>query len=36
MLRVNGTQYYNRSFAIVSDPNTGEILAMAGKQAVLK
>lgn len=31
-----GTQYYNRSFAIVSDPNTGEILAMTGKQAVLK
>ena len=31
-----GTQYYNRSFAIVSDPNTGEILAMAGKQAALK
>ena len=31
-----GTQYYNRSFAIVSDPNTGEILAMASKQAVLK
>lgn len=31
-----GTQYYNRSFAIVSDPNTGEILAMVGKQAVLK
>lgn len=31
-----GTQYYNRSFAIVSDPNTGEILAMAGKQVVLK
>lgn len=31
-----GTQYYNRSFVIVSDPNTGEILAMAGKQAVLK
>ena len=31
-----GTQYYNRSFAIVSDPNTGEILAMAGKQAILK
>lgn len=31
-----GTQYYNRSFAIVSDPNTGETLAMAGKQAVLK
>lgn len=27
-----GTNYYNRSFAIVSDPNTGEILAMGGKQ----
>lgn len=26
------TEYYNRSFAIVSDPNTGEILAMGGKQ----
>ncbi len=26
------TTYYNRSFAIVSDPNTGEILAMSGKQ----
>ena len=31
-----GTKYYNRSFAIVSDPNTGEILAMAGKQAINK
>ena len=29
-----GTNYYNRSFAIVSDPNTGEILAMGGKQVV--
>ena len=28
------TKYYNRSFAIISDPNTGEILAMAGKQVV--
>ena len=28
------TKYYNRSFAILSDPNTGEILAMAGKQVV--
>lgn len=27
-----GTNYYNRSFVIVSDPNTGEILAMSGKQ----
>ena len=26
------TDYYDRSFAIVSDPNNGEILAMAGKQ----
>lgn len=26
------TDYYNRSFAIVADPNTGEILAMGGKQ----
>ncbi len=30
------TKYYNRSFAIISDPNTGEILAMAGKQVVEK
>lgn len=26
------TKYYERSYAIVADPNTGEILAMAGKQ----
>lgn len=26
------TSYYNRSFVVVSDPNTGEILAMSGKQ----
>ncbi len=26
------TQYYNKSFVIVSNPVTGEILAMAGKQ----
>lgn len=31
-----GTEYYNRSFAIISDPNTGEILAMAGKQVIEK
>lgn len=30
------TEYYNRSFAIVCDPKTGEILAMAGKQVLLK
>lgn len=29
-----GTQYYNRSFVVVSDPNTGEVLAMAGKQVL--
>lgn len=28
------TKFYNRSFAIVTNPNTGEILAMAGKQIV--
>ena len=26
------TKYYDHSYAIVSDPNTGEVLAMAGKQ----
>lgn len=26
------TEYYNRSFVIITEPNTGEILAMAGKQ----
>jgi len=26
------TPYYNRSFAIISNPKTGEILAMSGKQ----
>ncbi|MCI9110559.1 MAG: penicillin-binding protein 2 [Bacilli bacterium] len=26
------TEYYNRSFVIVTNPNTGEVLAMAGKQ----
>lgn len=26
------TEYYNRSFVIITDPNTGEILAMSGKQ----
>lgn len=28
------TKYYNRSFVIIADPNTGEILAMAGKQII--
>ncbi len=26
------TKYYNRSFAVIANPNNGEILAMAGKQ----
>ena len=28
------TEYYNRSFVVITDPNTGEILAMSGKQIV--
>ena len=28
------TEYYNRSFVIITDPNNGDILAMAGKQIV--
>lgn len=28
------TKYLDKSYAIISDPNTGEILAMAGKQIV--
>ncbi len=28
------TDYYNRSFVIVSDPKTGEVLAMSGKQVL--
>lgn len=30
------TEYYNRSFVIITNPKTGEILAMAGKQLVQK
>lgn len=30
------TEYYNRSFVIITNPKTGEILAMAGKQIVDK
>lgn len=30
------TKYYDHSFVVISDPNTGEILAMAGKQVVEK
>lgn len=29
------SKYYNKSFVIISNPKTGEILAMAGKQIVL-
>lgn len=28
------TEYYDRSYAIIQDPNTGEILAMAGRQVI--
>ena len=28
------TNYYNRSFVVVTEPTTGEILAMAGKQLI--
>lgn len=28
------TEYYNRSFVVILDPKTGEVLAMAGKQIV--
>ena len=28
------TEYYDRSYAVIQDPNKGEILAMAGRQAV--
>lgn len=28
------TEYYNRSFALIEDPKTGEILAMSGKQVL--
>ena len=28
------TEYYDRSYAIITDPNTGEILAMVGREAV--
>lgn len=28
------TEYYNRSFVIIADPKTGEILAMSGKQII--
>lgn len=30
------TMYYNRSFTVISEPSTGEILAMAGKQVRTK
>ncbi len=28
------TEYFDKSYVIISDPNTGEILAMAGKQII--
>ena len=29
------TEFYNRSFVVITDPNTGEVLAMAGKQIIM-
>lgn len=31
-----GTKYYDHSFAVISDPNTGEVLAMGGKKVIEK
>lgn len=31
-----GTTYYDHSFVVISDPNTGEVLAMSGKKVVEK
>ncbi|MDD3392124.1 MAG: penicillin-binding protein 2 [Bacilli bacterium] len=31
----DNTDYYNRSFVIITDPDTGEILVMAGKQIIV-
>ena len=28
------TEYYKRSYAVIQDPNTGEILAMAGREVI--
>lgn len=28
------TKYYNRSYVVIQEPNTGEILAMSGKQVI--
>ncbi len=33
-VKEKNTKYYNHSFVVVSNPNTGEILAMSGKQAI--
>ncbi len=30
------TNFYDHSFVVIQDPNTGEVLAMAGKQAILQ
>ena len=30
------TEYYNHSFVVIQQPNTGEILAMSGKQVLFK
>ena len=30
----NATEYYNRSYVVIQNPNNGEILAMSGKQVI--
>ncbi len=34
--KYQNTKYYNKSFAVITNPKTGEVLAMAGKQRVLE
>jgi cell division protein FtsI/penicillin-binding protein 2 len=33
-MKEKNTEYFNKNFVIISDPNTGEILAMASKQVI--
>lgn len=34
--REANTEYFNRSYVVISDPNTGEILSISGKKITLK
>ena len=33
--KLKNTEYYNHSYSVINDPNTGEILAMSGKQVLI-